>query len=474
MWKYILRRVIVMIPALLAVMVVSFVISRNNPGDPVALDLNASEMPSGYMDRNRKDIEYKAQSKKMGLDKPIFYFEFTSMAYPDTLHRIVKMPDRDALAELVGRNGNWDAVSRYYWSVRHLEDELYKLQATPAFLQDLVELRRTTAELRRTVNNLDIQFRLTTLDSIVKTYPTVFRRVLPDLIAVKNAYYGLTLEASPWKLYVPSMRFYGFENQFHHWITQMLHFDFGKSYRDNRPVVTKIRESLPWSIFMGLFSYVFAFGLAVPIGVFFVRKRDTAQDRVVTTLLFLLHSVPAFVAAMLLMTFLCNPDYLYLFPTSGLTSDHHESYGFLGRMLDYAHHLVLPILVYSYHSVTLLSRQMRVSMLEVMGSDFIRTARAKGLNEDKVIWRHAMRNSLVPLINSLAHLPPRLVAGAVIVETIFSVPGMGRLIIDATNTNDHPVIVAAFTLTGLVTIVGILLGDILYALTDPRISFSRS
>jgi peptide/nickel transport system permease protein len=277
-----------------------------------------------------------------------------------------------------------------------------------------------------------------------------------------------------WRLYIPTISFKGLQNQFHHWLGSLMALDFGKSYLDKRDVLEKIKESLPWTIFMGFFSFVISYMVAIPVGVWSVQKRNQWQDRSMTVGLFLMHSVPSFVTSMLLMTLLCNPEYLHIFPTTGIASDNAENWPFFDRLMDHIWHLTLPTLVYSYGAIAFVSRQMRVGMLENISMDYIRTARAKGLSENAVVWKHALRNSLLPVLTNFSGFFPHLIAGSVIIETIFSIPGMGRLTIQALSSFDHPVLLAIFTLSSIFTLLGILITDLLYVMVDPRISFTKS
>ena len=258
------------------------------------------------------------------------------------------------------------------------------------------------------------------------------------------------------------------------WLRDLATLEFGRSFQDNRPVLEKIAERLPITLAMNLFAVLIAYGIAIPLGVYSATHSGTALDRFLTFLLFALYSLPSFWVAMLAVTFLCNPEYLALFPTGGIRSIFHsEQWSLWQRVLDYAWHLALPMLVYTYASFAFISRQMRSALLEVLRQDYIRTAYAKGLPGRVVIWKHAVRNSLIPIVTLLAGILPTLISGSVIVETIFSIPGMGELSFRALVARDYPVIMAVFTLSAVLTLVGILLADILYAVVDPRISFAR-
>lgn len=250
--------------------------------------------------------------------------------------------------------------------------------------------------------------------------------------------------------------------------------DFGRSFQDNRPVFDKMLERVPVTMAMNLLAIVIAYGVAVPLGVYSSTHPGTLADRVSTFVLFALYSLPVFWIGTLAVTFLANPEFVALFPSGGLRSTaHNASWSLWRQMMDYASHLVLPMIVYVYADFAFISRQMRSSMLEVIRQDYIRTARAKGLSERSVVYRHALRNALIPLITIIAALVPNLIGGSVIIESIFSIPGMGELSFKALVARDYPMIMAVFTISAVLTLVGMLLADMLYSIADPRISYGR-
>lgn len=474
MKRYILRRLLIIIPTMFAIMALSFLIGRSTPGDLVtALTSMSDPDRSSATTREKALRDYKRISSELGLDMPIFYMSLTSIAYPDTLYRIVKLNERKALDRLIAEYGNWELISEYFQSLVAMEDQAFALQAPDGAKREFDSVKQAFTTLRETPEKELIAYQINLIDSVADKYPAEMAGIKVGMTDLKARWERVQTETSTWKLYVPTLHFYGFKNQFHHWLVNFFSLDFGQSYRDNRPVRTKIAEALPWSIFMGLVSFAIAYLVAIPLGLYCVRHRNAWQDRTVTTLLFLLYSVPSFVTAMLVMTFFCNPEFFYIFPTNGVASDGAENWSFWERMLDYAYHLTLPTLVSSYTGVAFLSRQMRVAMLDNIDRDYIRTARAKGVSERKVIWRHALRNSILPIITHFASLLPRIIGGSVILETIFAIPGVGRLAIQATFSYDHPVLLALLTLGSILTLLGILMSDILYAVADPRISFNK-
>jgi len=257
------------------------------------------------------------------------------------------------------------------------------------------------------------------------------------------------------------------------WIGNMLQGDFGNSFKDDRPVIDKILERLPVTITISLLSFMLIYLIAIPIGIYSAARQYSILDRTTTVLLFVLYSLPNFWVATLAIVFLCNVEYLKIFPTAGIRSEDFDTLGLLGQVKDRFMHLFLPVTISSLTSFAFLSRQMRSSMLEVIRQDYIRTAKAKGLSERKVVLKHALRNSLIPIITLLGGLLPAMIGGSVIIETIFSIPGIGQLAFQAILDRDYPLIMAELVLSSVLTVVGILLVDILYSFVDPRIAFTK-
>lgn len=258
------------------------------------------------------------------------------------------------------------------------------------------------------------------------------------------------------------------------WLRQVVTFNFGTSFKDHRPVRDKILERVPVSLQLSFISLLLVYLIAVPLGVFSAARQDSLSDRGLTIFLFVLYSLPSFWTAMMAITFLGGGDFLDWFPIYGLHGEGAEQLGFWPWLIDWVHHLVLPVFCLTYGSLAYVSRQMRGSMLEVIRQDFIRTARAKGLSEKTVVMKHALRNSLIPIITLLAVLLPALIGGSVIIESIFSIPGMGLLSFEAILSRDYPVIMGVTTIAAILTLLGILVADVVYTLVDPRITFATA
>ncbi|MCF7807163.1 MAG: ABC transporter permease [Candidatus Marinimicrobia bacterium] len=259
--------------------------------------------------------------------------------------------------------------------------------------------------------------------------------------------------------------------QYPRWFVNMMTLDFGTSIKDNRPVMEHIKESVPVSLIFTFTSFIIAYLIAIPLGIYSATHQYTAGDKITTVILFILYSLPNFWVATMAIVFFGGGDFLNVFPVSGLHSVGYEEMGSWDRLVDLLHHIALPLIIWTYGSFSALSRYMRGSMLEVIRQDYIRTARAKGLSERVVTYKHALRNSLIPIITMLANLLPLAISGSIIIESIFSIPGMGQLSFNAVLFRDYPIIMAVTTISAMLTLFGILLSDLLYAIVDPRITF---
>lgn len=267
-------------------------------------------------------------------------------------------------------------------------------------------------------------------------------------------------------------KFYGLDKPLHEqyvgWVGKMVRFDLGRSFSsDGRPVLDKIKERLPVTISLNVIALLLEFGLAIPIGILAATSRDTWLDKGITAFVFIGFAVPTFWLALLLMYFFGVR--LGWLPISGLHTLGSDSWGTGRYLLDMAKHLVMPVMVASFGSLAGLSRYMRSAMLNVISQDYITTARAKGLPERMVIYKHALRNALLPLITLLGFSIPGLIGGSVIFETIFAIPGMGQLFYQGVMSRDYPVVMGILVIGAFLTLIGNLVADLCYALADPRI-----
>jgi peptide/nickel transport system permease protein len=256
--------------------------------------------------------------------------------------------------------------------------------------------------------------------------------------------------------------------QYWEWLKRMALLDFGLSFSpDRRPVWDKIVERIGITVSLNLLSMLIILAVAIPIGVISAVRPHSWFDRGTTLFVFFGFAMPTFWLALLLtMLFGVYLDWL---PISGLTSLNYPHFTFWQKVQDLAAHLTLPVLVSAFGGLAGMSRYMRGNMLEVIRQDYITTARAKGLPERTVIFKHALRNALLPVITILGLSVPGLIGGSVIFESIFAIPGMGQLFYGAVMARDYPLVMGELVIGAALTLVGNLLADVGYALVDPRI-----
>lgn len=499
MGRYLLKRVLIFIPTLLVIILLAFIISVNAPGDP--LDRMVSAQDNGT---DQSTLSWNAQQEKdrwrtkLGLDLPVFYFSITNAATPDTLYRIYDERLRETSARLIRSYGNWSHIHAYQQEIAKLEMHIDQLtQSIPTQsdsahrMQRLDTLREAffqTQTLKYAYNVHVIEEAISRINKIVSG-DTLLQSAHLQTQKLQAQWQEVLQHKNTLSCYIPTVHVYG-KNQFHrwvfgdgHWLTGkgsvhargIIRGDFGYSYQTKLPVQQVIGERITWSLFFTLISVLLAYLISLPIGIHAAAKRDSLFDRTSSVIVFVLYSMPTFWVATLLLMGFANPLAIQAFPASGVApmTGMPDDISWLETLRIRIPYLILPTIAYTYAQLAFLSRITRVSMLEVLTQDYIRTARAKGVSNSVVLYTHAFRNALLPLITVFSNIFPAAIGGSVILETIFSIPGMGQQIFQAIFTNDYPVIITVFTLTGVLTLIGYLIADILYALADPRITFSK-
>ena len=268
---------------------------------------------------------------------------------------------------------------------------------------------------------------------------------------------------------------YGLDKPIHiqyvNWLKRLVKFDFGTSFIDSRPVIEKIAERIPITLGINLASILLILLIGIPIGVSSAVKEGSSYDRGMTLFVFIGFAIPTFWLSLILMD-LVGVRW-GLLPVSGIKSLEFDKFGFFEKIIDVARHLILPVTVSAFGGLAGISRYMRSNMVNVLKQDYIRTARAKGLKEKDVIYKHALKNALLPVVTILGLSIPGLIGGSVIFESIFSIPGMGRLFYESVMARDYPVIMGVLVIGAALTLIGNLLADLSYAAVDPRIKLEN-
>lgn len=471
MLQYLLKRILIFIPTLLVISLLAFALSKVAPGDPVELKLRGY----GPDQQNLANAEriYRETAGFLGLDKPAFYIGLSPAAYPDTLYNILRRDHREMLSKLIAQYGNWEPISAYYHQLlqmNYILQEVSNRQESNAFRT----IRSSLQQLFLAHSDARITSLMEEAETLALQDSSLQAALLSPIRELRGSYEAVKEKARPGLLYVPDIKWYGLDNQYHNWITGFLRLDFGLSYYDSRPVADKMKDALFWTVLINGMAILAAYLLSIPLGVFSAIWKGSFFDRSSTIILFILYSLPSFWIGTMLLVFFTTPEYgMDWFPSIGLGNLPPEA-PFWDRFWETASHLGLPVFCLAYGALAFISRQMRGGMLNVIRQDYIRTAWAKGLSSRAVIWKHAFRNSLFPIITLFANIFPAVFAGSVAIEVIFNIPGMGKLTIDAITQRDWPVVYTVLMLSAILTMAGILIADVLYALADPRVSYSRN
>ena len=281
------------------------------------------------------------------------------------------------------------------------------------------------------------------------------RKVSPEDIERMKKTYGLD---KPWpEAYVI-------------WMGNLARLDLGRSFSRKQPVSTLIAERIGPTLLLSLNSLVLTYLISVPLGLAATARSGKLDERVGSTALYMLYSLPSFVAALFLqLIFAVKLGWLPLF---GMTSDDYAQLSTLGKAGDLALHALMPIVCETYASLAYYSRFVKSNLEEVVRQDYIRTARAKGVPPRRILFHHALRNTLIPLVTLIGLTLPALLSGAVILEQIFSWPGMGRLLFESIRERDYPTIMGLTLMFSVLTLVGQLAADVAYSLVDPRVTYS--
>ena len=258
------------------------------------------------------------------------------------------------------------------------------------------------------------------------------------------------------------------------WLKNILLLDFGESIATRQPAIHQIYERLPVSLSFGVPGFFLMYLVCIPLGIMMALKDGKRFDIISSFVLFVLYSIPTLVLALLFLYVFCTDRVLpmgAIFPLGGLYSDNFEEFSYFGKLVDLSKHLFLPILASIIGNFTILSLLQKNTMLDVVRSDYIRTARAKGLFEKVVIFKHALRNALIPIMVGFGGILSTFLGGSIIIEQIFGIPGIGLLTLQSLEARDFNVVMALVVLQSFAIMFGQLLSDMIYGLVDPRIRF---
>ena len=489
MTTYIVKRLLLMIPTLFMVVLLTFIILNVAPGNPAQQQMGSQGTQSADSQTSRQS--YRIFKKQFNLDKPILM----NLRFAIGKDRVTEMVEtlvdanrddlpkdqRPSSAEII------DAQEQLSDWGDYVVPELYAI----AREHDRLGVRIRAIEQLQTNARGDLQ------NEYGETLTEAQQRHNEEVSALnhKLKQWGVPEDATAeqvdkvldehWKPWMtkPEIRdrftygtferiwAFGFDTRFAKYMANLVTLDFGVSHVTKRPVITTLWERVRYTIFLTFPSLLLAFLVSVPIGIWSATQRQTFIDQTVTTGLLILYSLPTFFVGLLLLKFFAAGDPFSWFPIEGFVGDDPDSMTTLEYMKSVAWHLVLPVFCLTYPRFAGLSRYARTGVVDVIESDYIRTARAKGLPESLVIMKHAVRNGMIPTLTILGTQLPRLVGGSIVIEYIFEIPGMGSYLLESIGNQDYNALMGILVVSAVLTLIGILISDISYALVDPRISF---
>ncbi|MTB52895.1 ABC transporter permease [Lewinella sp. W8] len=451
MLRYALRRLTYLPLSLFLLSLVCFGLQQITPGDPVDHLLPETSIRTAETDPEIYERTYRRAAASLGYDLPPFYFSIRNAALPDTLHRIVRPEERAGLRALTLRYGNWPLVQEYYRTLR-------RSSWNPDLPGDL------SASLRRLLFQDDPDRIQRQVDALEEKHGQL------DLVA---AHANMVKGATRAKLLLPTFQLHGTANRYHRWAGRILSGDFGLSYLSRRPVSGQIKRAFRRTALLNGITLLVVYLIALPLGLYAAGYRGSRFDRWSTVGLFILFGLPSFWIATLLANFFTTPAYgMDWFPSMGF-GDAPEGSGLWTVITTKAKYLFLPVLCLAYPSWAYVSRHLRRSALGEMKKAYVTTARLKGLPTSRILWGHVFRNASFPIITLLGGIFPALLAGSVLIEKIFNIPGMGLLLFDSAINRDWPVVIALVLLNGILTAFGLLVADLGYALADPRVQLGE-
>ena len=267
--------------------------------------------------------------------------------------------------------------------------------------------------------------------------------------------------------------YYGFDQPVHirylRWMGKVLRLDFGQSYTYAEPAWDVIKSKFPISLFFGLTSFILSYSICIPLGLLKAMKHRTGFDTASTTAIFAGYVIPGFALGVLLLTFFAGGRYFDWFPLSGIVSDDFESYSFFGKVGDFLWHMVLPLICYMASEFAFLTLLMKNALLEEMSKDYMRTALLQGMTFRQAMWKHALRNALIPLATRAGEIFTIMFAGALLIEKVFDIDGMGLLAYNSIENRDYNVVLGIIMISSFLAMLGRLFSDLLYVWVDPRI-----
>ncbi len=462
MLTYLLKRISTLFLSLWIISVCLFFLQKNASVDLVMLQNKARSNGSFYVHPLAAEKVYRTEAVRLNLDKPLFYFYMQPAMFPDTFYKVQYPEAIKIQKKLLLETGDWALVQTYY-------------QSLTAFYEKIEQTENSTLsifwkqQLQEMANSSDL--------SAVKTACRVSEEMrepyIGEIRKIEDLVNRLSYQTPSFFAWLPSPGWNGFDNQFHSWFSKIIHGDVGISSRDGRPVMDKLKEAIPWTLWVNGLAILLAYMIATPLGIIMAILPKSRWLRYINNILLALYALPAFWVGSLLLFQATSPEYGFsFFSISGWSNLQREG-GFLSQPIPFLLQLSLPVFCMAYGLAAYLTSYMQSTFSKVLNEPYMLFAKTKGISKARLYFIHALPNALLPQIVFVAGIIPALITGSVVIEVIFNVPGMGRLFIDSMLSQDWTTVYSFVLLVSVLTAAGLILSDILLVVTDPRIRLTK-
>ncbi len=466
MIQSLLRKFLYALLWLWVISILAFWLSKQVPGDEVldylSIENNAF---STSLNPEQQRKAYHQVAHKRGLDLPHFYFSIHKGIYPSSLSSIFPVEDRAAVQHWIDESQNGESSIALYASLRKSLQQSCGKEISSTYADTFCSM------IHSMLIQPDLQKLNTTLDQIlqlpIKSGADSIRHIeLANAKALSGRL--LVKQKLTFSEFLPSINWNGNNNQYHQWIAGLISLKPLASLVDGRNAWTKIGEALKWTLVLNGLAFILAIALGVFIGIWSGVKNGRRKEKWISVILFTFFAIPAFWLATVLIFLLASGEWLSILPPGGL-GDYHVAGSIIERWSIIAVHLILPVFCLAIGSLAYISRQMKQSILHEFAQPYVSALRNMGVSEKTILKKHIIRNALFPMITMMGNSLPAILSGSLIIEVIFSIPGMGRLMFTSLMSRDWPVVFPILMLSAGVTVLAYTLTDVVYKWLDPRV-----
>lgn len=463
-----IKKILFGIIGIFVLSIISFLLLQHIPGDPVLAKMQMQGIRHTSKTAPAHSTEYQNIRKKMGLDLPVFYFSISPLSVSDSLSAIPNIEMQKAMRKLAIKHGSYKEVMVWYNTNLKLQQVLHtNLEKTEAV--EILNSIMVSDDLEQN----QIYYRSLLTEANTQNEANLYKTSLQQMLRIEE-------NSIPLKSFIPLIGWHGKKNRFHEWFfgtnepgSGVIRGNLGESFRNSRPVSATLFPAFSITLLLALITITIIYTVSLPLGIKMARPNSAKFGNYMVNLIFALYAMPSFWIAMMMLTFLCSPEFLNWFPAAYSLMQIDPNSPFIVRWLYTLWHLILPVTCWALAGTAFLTLQTHQKSKQLFGSAFIATARAKGLSEHQIAKKHIFKNAALPAVSLLGSIIPAALSGAIVIELIFSIPGMGSLIFSAMHTRDYPMVMAVMLIIGTAALIGSGLSDLLLTALDPRIRTAK-